>query len=91
MGFSGKISCLTIHVYFLTTRTPFADLFIKVVGVLSIYQAAVLDFVHFSLMYFRLLRSTLHSFLSRSFYSQTVTYQSILWIKVEYIVTCLGL
>lgn len=91
MGFRGKISCLAIHIYFLTTKPPSADfLFIEVVGGLPMYQAVVLDFVHFSLMRFGLLRSTFHSFLSRSFYSETVTYQSMLWINVEYIVTCLG-
>jgi len=78
--------CLPVDIYFLTTKPPFADdFFIEVMGVLSTCQAAVLNFVHFSL-----LRSTLHSFLSGSFYSQTVTYRSMLWIKVEYIVTCLG-
>lgn len=91
MGFGGKISCLAVHIYLLPTNPPPADaLFTEVAGALSIHQAAALDFLHFSLVHFSLLRSTLHSFLSTSFYSENVRYQSMLWIKVEYIVTRLG-
>lgn len=94
VAFRGKMSSLSIHIYFRTTKPPFADfLFTEMVSVLPMDQVAILHYLHFSLMHFTVLCSTLPSFLSRSFYSQIVnqTYQSMLWIKVEYIVTLLGL
>lgn len=62
---------------------------LKVWGVLSTHQSVHLDFAHFSLMHFSSLRSTLPPFPSKSFYSRAATYQSMAWIKVAYIVTCL--
>lgn len=53
-----------------TNKPPFADfLFTEMVGVLSMDQVAILDYLHFSLVHFTSLCSTLPSFLSRSFYS----------------------
>lgn len=68
VAFRGKIGSLIIQIHFQTTKPPLADfLFTEMVGVLFTDQAAILDYLHFSLMHFALLCSTLPSFLSNLF------------------------